>query len=105
MKKKITVFTPSYNRANLLPKLLESLEKQSFKDFVLLVIDDGSTDNTKEVIDTWIAKKTFEIRYVYQENQGKHIAFNRAIKEADSELFVEIDSDGIMKAILATSKN
>lgn len=85
--KKFTVFTPTYNRAHLLPKLYEFLQKQTLQDFEWIIVDDGSTDNTKELVKDWPAK------YFYQENAGKHSAYNKGILEADSELFVCIDSD------------
>ena len=90
---KYTLFTPTYNRADILPALYKSLEVQTFKDFEWLVIDDGSKDNTEEVINEFKHVASFPIRYVKQENGGKHTAFNRAIEEANSEWFVCIDSD------------
>lgn len=93
MENRITVFVPTYNRAKLLPKLLSSLNEQDYKQFELLVVDDGSTDNTKELIEQWILKNAFKINYVYQENSGKHAAYNRGIEEVATELFIEIDSD------------
>ena len=70
--KTLTVFTPSYNRAHTLGRTYESLCRQTSKDFEWLVIDDGSTDNTKELIEGWIVEAQIEIRYVYQKNQGMH---------------------------------
>jgi len=93
MENRITVFVPSYNRADYLPILFKSLAIQDYKQFKVLLIDDGSTDNTKEVVKEWKNKEQFDIRYIYQENGGKHNAYNRAIEEVDTELFVEIDSD------------
>src|SRR5574344_558610 len=90
---KYTLFTPTYNRAHLLPALYQSMEMQVFKDFEWLIIDDGSVDNTEEVVRELALKATFTIRYIKQENGGKHSAFNRAIEEASSEWFVCIDSD------------
>lgn len=90
---KYTLFTPTYNRADILPALYKSLEVQTFKNFEWLVIDDGSKDNTEEVINEFKHVASFPIRYVKQENGGKHTAFNRAIEEANSEWFVCIDSD------------
>lgn len=90
---KYTLFTPTYNRAHLLPVLFESMEVQVFKDFEWLVIDDGSNDNTEEVVNVLKHKASFPVRYIKQPNGGKHTAFNRAIEEADSEWFVCIDSD------------
>ncbi|MDO6737540.1 glycosyltransferase family A protein [Wenyingzhuangia sp. 2_MG-2023] len=93
MENRITVFVPTYNRAKLLPKLLSSLNEQDYKQFELLVVDDGSTDNTKELIEQWILKNAFKINYVYQENSGKHVAYNKAISRVCTELFLELDSD------------
>lgn len=91
----ITVFTPAYNRAHLLPRLFESLCKQTFKDFEWVVLDDGSVDDTKSLTlslsnreGTW-----FPVRYFWQENGGKHRAINRGVKEAKGELFLILDSD------------
>lgn len=92
-KKRLTIFTPTYNREKLLPRLYESLKKQSSTRFVWLIIDDGSKDNTSELVNGWKEKREVEIEYFYQENRGKHFAYNRAIKEARTELFIDIDSD------------
>lgn len=95
--KRITVFTPTYNRANTLSRVYESLKSQTFRDFEWLIVDDGSTDNTKEVVDSFIADADFLIRYFYQENSGKHTAINKAVKETDSEFFIIADSDDSFK--------
>ncbi|KRN50437.1 hypothetical protein IV49_GL002085 [Kandleria vitulina DSM 20405] len=87
----ITVFTPTYNRAKKLEKLYNSLKSQSDHDFVWLVIDDGSSDNTCELIEKW--KKTMKIEYIYQNNSGKHIAINNAIKNCKTEYMICVDSD------------
>lgn len=88
-----TVFTPTFNRASTICRVWESLRKQTFRDFEWLIVDDGSTDNTKELVEQWQEEADFPIRYYYQENQGKHIAFNRAVKLAKGELFLPLDSD------------
>lgn len=93
MSKEITVFTPSYNRGHLLPRLYESLLKQSEQNFIWMIIDDGSTDNTKEVVDAFIKENKIEIRYFYKENGGLHTGYNTAIEHLDTELSVCIDSD------------
>lgn len=93
MTKRITVFTPSYNRADLLPNLYESLLRQNSRDFKWLVIDDGSTDNTGEVVAAWIREGKIEIQYVYKENGGLHTGYNKAIECMDTELSICIDSD------------
>ena len=89
----ITVFTPTYNRKKLLERFYISLKNQTKKDFKWLIIDDGSTDNTKALVETFIRTSPFEIRYVYQENGGKARAHNRAVKECDTEFFLILDSD------------
>ena len=89
----ITVFTPTYNRASLLPHLYNSLCFQSFKDFEWLLIDDGSTDNTEKLVNVFIEEDIVNIRYYRQENGGKHRAFNRAIDLANGKIFSIVDSD------------
>lgn len=92
----LTVFTPTYNRAYTLNLCYESLIRQSRKDFIWLIIDDGSTDNTKELVDNWITENKVQIRYFHQENQGMHGAHNTAYEKIDTELNVCIDSDDYM---------
>ena len=108
----ITVFTPVYNRAHLLPRLYESLCRQTFKDFEWVIVDDGSSDDTRSVVEKF-SVLGFElsgdkaqsltpppsplnpntIRYFYQENGGKHRAINRGVEEARGDLFLILDSD------------
>lgn len=95
-KYRITVFTPTYNRAYLLPRLYESLCRQSSQDFIWLVIDDGSTDNTKELIEKWKLEDKIEIQYHYKENGGMHTGHNAAYRLIKTELNVCIDSDDYM---------
>lgn len=93
----LTIFTPSYNRAMLLERCYNSLRRQTNKDFVWFVIDDGSTDNTAEIVQSWIQnEKDFEIYYFHKENGGLHTAYNTAIKHLETELAVCIDSDDYM---------
>ncbi len=93
----LTVFTPTYNRAYVLPNCYESLKRQSCKDFIWLVADDGSTDNTRELVEGWMREDNgFEIRYFYQENQGMHGAHNLAYAHIDTTLNTCIDSDDYM---------
>lgn len=96
----ITVFTPTFNRCDFLPKIYACLCKQTFWHFEWLIVDDGSTDGTAEVVKELIDKKEktkegrmFPIRYFHQENGGKHRAINRGVKEAYGELFLILDSD------------
>ena len=88
-----TVFTATYNRAHTLHRVYESLQSQTYRDFEWLVIDDGSIDGTQALIDGWKQNADFPIRYYYQENKGKHIAFNRGVAEAGGRLFLYFDSD------------
>ena len=92
----LTIFTPTYNRAYTLHLCYESLKRQTSKDFVWLIVDDGSTDNTKEVVENWISENEVSIRYHYQDNQGMHGAHNTAYELIDTELNVCIDSDDYM---------
>lgn len=94
--KTITVFTPTYNRAYCLHQCYESLLKQSNKDFIWLIVDDGSSDNTKELVESWIDDHLIDINYHYQENQGMHGAHNSAYDLISTELNVCIDSDDFM---------
>ncbi|OCT11038.1 glycosyltransferase [Paenibacillus pectinilyticus] len=94
--KKLTVFTPTYNRAYCLPVCYESLKQQTSQDFVWLIIDDGSTDDTQQVVAGWIEENVVQIRYHRQDNQGMHGAHNAAYRLIDTELNVCIDSDDYM---------
>jgi len=89
----ITVFTPTYNRAYTLHKCYNSLKRQTCKEFVWLVVDDGSTDNTRELIEKWRQDSDFEIIYYYQENKGMSEAHNTAYKLINTELNMCVDSD------------
>lgn len=94
---KLTVFTPAYNRAHTLPRTYKSLLEQDCKDFIWLIVDDGSKDNTQELVNGWKQKDNgFEIRYIYKENGGMHTAHNTAYENIDTELNVCIDSDDKM---------
>ncbi len=88
-----TVFTPTYNRARLLKRLYESLKEQSDKDFEWIIVDDGSKDNTEEVVQGFIKEKSIPIKYLKKENEGKHIAINVGCDMAEGELFFIVDSD------------
>ena len=91
---KITVFTPTYNRAYILENLYRSLQRQSFTDFERLVVDDGSSDGTKALFERWQKEDNpFPIRYCYKENGGKCRAINYGLKLAQGELFFTVDSD------------
>lgn len=92
----LTIFTPTYNRAYTLHKCYESLKRQSNKEFIWLIIDDGSSDNTEDLVRSWIAENIISIQYYRQENQGMHGAHNTAYNMIDTELNVCIDSDDYM---------
>ena len=90
----LTVFTPTYNRAYCLHKGYEALCRQTSKDFKWIVVDDGSTDNTRELVQQWQqADNGFEIEYIYKENGGLYTGYNVAIAATDTELCVCVDSD------------
>lgn len=93
----LTVFTPAYNRAHTLPRLYNSLLQQSCHDFLWLVIDDGSADNTAALVKEWMQQDNpFMIRYIAQENQGMHGAHNTAYRNIDTVINTCIDSDDYM---------
>lgn len=93
----LTVFTPTYNRAHTLGRTYESLCKQKCKEFIWLIVDDGSTDQTKELVRKWQKQDNgFEIQYIYKENGGMHTAHNTAYANIRTELNVCIDSDDKM---------
>lgn len=94
--KKITVFTPTYNRAYCLGQCYTSLINQTNKNFIWLIVDDGSSDKTKELVAGWIDENKIDIHYHYQENQGMHGAHNAAYRLINTELNVCIDSDDFM---------
>lgn len=94
---KLTVFTPAYNRAHILPRTYKSLCEQTNKNFIWMIIDDGSTDNTKDIVKEWqSADNGFEIQYLYKQNGGMHTAHNKAYENIKTDLNVCIDSDDAM---------
>lgn len=94
-KCKVTVFTATYNRAHTLGRLYQSLQRQTFRDFEWVIVDDGSTDNTDSMINEFISNKIdfFKIKYIKQQRGGKHRAINNGLDEAEGELFFLVDSD------------
>lgn len=90
---KITVFTPAYNRGYIIHRLYESLCRQTYRDFEWLIVDDGSTDDTGSIVEKFVCESKISIRYIHQENGGKHRAINRGVREALGELFFIVDSD------------
>ena len=96
MNKTLTIFTPAYNRAHTIDRTYQSLIRQTCKDFLWLIVDDGSTDGTKKLVEGWIRENKIPITYIYQENQGMHGAHNTAYKNITTELNTCIDSDDWM---------
>ena len=91
----ITVFTPVYNRGHLLNDIYNSLCNQTYKDFEWIIVDDGSNDNTKYVVEKF-PKSKYPIRYFFQNNGGKHRAINHGVQKAKGDLFLILDSDDIL---------
>lgn len=89
----ITILTPTYNRGDKLGRIYDSLINQTNKNFEWLIVDDGSTDNTKEIVDKFISEKKLDIKYIYKKNGGKHTALNVGNKVAKGELIINLDSD------------
>lgn len=96
MKKLMTICTPAYNRGHLLGNLYGSLKEQNNQNFVWMIIDDGSSDNTEEIVSEFKKEAPFEIIYYKKENGGKHTALNLGIEKADTELFFIVDSDDVI---------
>lgn len=93
MSATMTVFTPTYNRGYIIGKLYESLLAQTCQDFCWMVVDDGSTDGTRDLIQSFKDEGKLDIIYLWQENGGKQRAHNRGVEACDTELFFCVDSD------------
>lgn len=91
--KEITIFTPTFNRAYILGRAYDSLLQQTNKEFIWCIIDDGSTDNTEDLVKKWLEEKKIEIQYIKQENGGKHVAHNAAVKKCKTNYMLILDSD------------
>lgn len=89
----ISVITPTYNRGYIINKAYKSLLTQTSKDFEWIIIDDGSTDNTKEIVNEFILENKININYFYKENGGKHTALNYGFKKANGDYILILDSD------------
>lgn len=89
----LTIFTPAYNRAGTLPRLYESLLRQTCLDFEWLIVDDGSRDGTAELVRSFTGEGKFPVRYIYKENGGKHTAHNLALEKAAGMWLLCVDSD------------
>lgn len=92
----LTIFTPTYNRADFLPRLYRNLCDQTCYDFEWLIIDDGSTDHTQDVVPAFLAETRFPVRYIRKENGGKHTAHNLALEQSLGEWFLCVDSDDLL---------
>jgi len=90
---KISVLTPVYNRADKIHRVFESLEKSTFKDFELIIVDDGSTDNLDEVVESYKNKVHYPVTYIKKPNGGKHTALNILFEKANGEYIFQLDSD------------
>ena len=92
-KPTFSICTPTFNRAHTLPRLYTSLQDQTIYDFEWIIIDDGSTDQTNDIVREWLREERFSVRYFYVENGGKPRAVNYAVKEAAGAFFIIVDSD------------
>lgn len=102
----ITVFTPSYNRRKELENLYNSLLKQKNVDFEWLIVDDGSSDDTKKYVNSLKKINKININYIYKKNGGKQSAYNRGLDEAKGDIFLCIDSDDVfMDNVLGVIEN
>ena len=103
--KQLTIFTPTFNRKHTLPRLYESLCMQDCLDFIWLIVDDGSNDDTKELVSQWINNGKIDICYYKQQNGGKMRAHNRGVKECQTELFMCLDSDDMLNSSTVITDN
>ena len=94
--KRLAVLTPTYNRGSLLVRVYDSLKKQANKDFVWYIVDDGSKDDTKQVVEKFTEESEIEIRYFYKDNGGKHTALNFGLDKIEEELTIILDSDDVL---------
>lgn len=94
---KLTIFTATYNRAYILPELYKSLQNQTCKDFEWIVVDDGSSDETAELVKKWLSEDNhFAIRFFQEKHGGKNRAINKGVSEATGDFFFIVDSDDIL---------
>ena len=93
---KITVLTPTYNRKNTLPRAIWSIENSSFSDWEYIIVDDGSTDDTDEVVEQFMKTTKHPVLYIKKENGGVHTARNLGYKNARGEILINLDSDDEM---------
>ncbi len=91
----VSVIIPTYNSAKFLPETIESVLGQTYQDFELIIIDDGSTDHTKEVIASYLKDHPQKIKYFYQKNSGVSAARNHGMQAAKGSFIAIIDSDDL----------
>lgn len=92
----VTILTPTYNRCKQLKRLYSSLCNQSCQMFDWLIVDDGSTDETRQQVELWIAEQKCKISYIKKDNGGKHTALNVGIEQITSEWTFIVDSDDFL---------
>ena len=95
----VTIFTPTYNRAHTIARTFESLQNQTDKDFEWIVVDDGSSDNTIELLSQLEKEASFPMRIQCQENAGKHVAINFGVRIARGELFFIVATEMLMLSL------
>lgn len=95
-EKFLTIFTPTFNRGYVLKRLYDSLCNQTDKGFEWIIVDDGSKDNTEELVQSWILENKIHIRYLYQKNSGKSQAHNLGVSQSNKEFFTCVDSDDFL---------
>lgn len=90
---RITIFTPTYNRKDLLKRTFDSLNNQTDNRFIWLIVDDGSQDGTNKEVEKWKSQSKFHIEYFYQVNSGKHSAHNTGVSKVETDYILLLDSD------------
>ncbi|HDM8411768.1 TPA: glycosyltransferase family 2 protein, partial [Yersinia enterocolitica] len=92
----VTIFTPTFNRSHVLKRCYLSILEQHRDDIEWLIIDDGSTDDTANIVKEFQNENKLKIKYIYQNNSGKQASWNRAVENAKGEYFIGVDSDDIL---------
>jgi glycosyltransferase involved in cell wall biosynthesis len=95
MAMKVSIIIPSYNCEKYLPVALESALQQTYQDFEIVIVDDGSRDTTRQIVDKYSKDSPDKIRYIYQDNQGLAVARNTGIKAAKGQLIALLDADDV----------